>query len=234
MIDNKLKANSQEPTVKRNKLIANSQQLKAKIQYISQGATPDEHLDNIKAALDAGVKWVQLRMKNYHEEVVYKTGMEVRNITLKYDATFIMNDYHMLVQHCDADGVHLGKNDEKPHIVRHILGEEYIIGATANGIHDIMGLINSGVNYIGLGPFRETKTKSNLSPILGLEGYEKIMRTLEGTSMKTPIIAIGGIVADDIQDLMQTGISGIALSGYLTEGDVKTKFNQINKLITKG
>lgn len=203
--------------------------MKNKIQYISQGKTPDEHLDNIKAALDAGVEWVQLRMKGFEEEIVHKASLEVRNITLKYDATFIMNDYFALVQHCDADGVHLGKTDEKPNQVRRFLGEEYIIGGTANTLEDILGLVDAGVNYIGLGPYRETKTKSNLSPILGLEGYEKVMQVLKETSVKIPILAIGGIKEEDVRELMKTGINGIALSGYLSEGDVKTRFNNIKE-----
>jgi thiamine-phosphate pyrophosphorylase len=168
-------------------------------------------------------------MKGFEEEVVHETSLEVRNITLKYDATFIINDYYALVQHCDADGVHLGKSDEKPNQVRQFLGEEYIIGGTANTLEDIGNLVDAGIDYIGLGPYRETMTKSNLSPILGLEGYRKVIRILKETSVKTPIIAIGGIKEEDIKELMKTGISGIALSGYLTEGDVKTKYNNIIK-----
>lgn len=227
MIDNKPKA---LPAGRHG----NSQELIAHIQYISQGVTPDDHLDNIKTVLDAGVTWVQLRMKGSQEDIVLKTALEVRNITLKYEATFIVNDYYDLVQHCDADGVHLGKSDEKPSIVRKALGEEYIIGATANSLEDIIGLSDSGINYIGLGPYRETKTKRNLSPILGLEGYRSIMKILDGISIETPIYAIGGIEATDIKELMQTGISGIALSRYLTEGDINTKFKKINELMANG
>ena len=74
-----------------------------------------------------------------------------------------------------ADGVHLGKNDMSPSDARKILGNGYIIGGTANTLDDIERLIKEGVDYIGLGPFRYTETKKNLSPILGIDGYKKIL-----------------------------------------------------------
>ena len=74
---------------------------------------------------------------------------------------------------------------------------------------------NASANYIGCGPFRFTTTKEKLSPTLGLEGYHKIMSQTREAGIDIPIVAIGGITADDIPALMQTGISGIALSGAI-------------------
>lgn len=77
----------------------------------------------------------------------------------------------------------------------------------------------ASANYIGCGPFRFTTTKKGLSPILGLEGYRSIMQQVKEAGIDIPIVAIGGITADDIPALMQTGISGIALSGAILRAD---------------
>ena len=120
-----------------------------------------------------------------------------------------------LVKLLNADGVHLGKNDTPIDEARNILGKEYIIGGTANTIEDIVDIYKSGADYIGCGPFRFTSTKKNLSPIIGLEGYNKIISDIKQRNIDIPIVAIGGIVDEDIQLILNTGINGIALSGCL-------------------
>lgn len=191
----------------------------SKIQYISQGSTPDEHLLNIKNALDAGIDWIQLRMKNYHEELVLETAIAVRRMTLNYNAKFILNDYVELVQHCDADGVHVGKNDAKPSMARSILGGGYIIGGTANSDHDIVSMVMSEVDYIGLGPYKQTNTKTNLAPLLGMEGFKRAAGLLVDTRVKIPVYAIGGIELDDVLEISKTGVHGIAASGMFTSNE---------------
>ena len=93
-------------------------------------------------------------------------------ICRKYNATLILNDHVHLVKEIGANGVHLGKSDMSPVKARELLGSNYIIGGTANNMEDIRQLHKSGVDYIGLGPFRFTRTKKNLAPILGIEGYK--------------------------------------------------------------
>ena len=87
-------------------------------------------------------------------------------------------------------------------------------------------LIDKNVDYIGLGPFRFTPTKANLSPILGLEGYSSILQVLQ---TQTPIIAIGGITLHDVSMLLKAGIYGIAASGALTSDFHKIEL--FNKLL---
>jgi thiamine-phosphate pyrophosphorylase len=126
-----------------------------------------------------------------------------------------------------ADGVHLGLSDMNIAEARAILGKTKIIGATANTFEDIIYQINSGCDYIGLGPFQYTKTKKNLSQILGLEGYHSIITQLKDSQIEIPIYAIGGITLENVNALMETGIHGIAVSGIITQS------NQKNKLITQ-
>ena len=86
-----------------------------------------------------------------------------------------------------------------------------------NTFEDIVEADRQGASYIGLGPYRFTETKKNLSPILGLEGYKRIMEQCREAGLKIPIFAIGGIRYEDIAPLMSTGITGIAVSSAITQ-----------------
>ncbi|WP_242203280.1 thiamine phosphate synthase [Aestuariivivens insulae] len=199
----------------------------AKLHYISQGETPEAHLENIQKACTFGAELVQLRLKNINEDTILKTAEKARDITSHYQTRLIINDHYKIAKAVNADGVHLGKNDACPTLAREYLGKWFIIGGTANTIEDCENLISKNVDYIGLGPYKFTTTKTNLSPVLGLKGYRVIHDALE---TKTPIIAIGGIVESDITPLLQTGVYGIAMSGAITQDFNKiSTFNKILK-----
>ena len=115
--------------------------------------------------------------------------------------------------------MHLGKNDMPIDEARKILGSDKIIGGTANTFEDVERLYRQGADYIGCGPFRFTTTKKNLSPILGLEGYQRIVKQMHDANINLPIVAIGGIKAEDIPAIMQTGVTGIAVSGAVQDAE---------------
>lgn len=198
-----------------------------RLQYISQGNNIDEQLTNIQQALEHGCKWIQMRFKKATSEDIETLAEAVKIICKEYQATFIINDNVPLAQKIDSDGVHLGLKDMKISNAREILGKHKIIGGTANTLEDIQKQIKEGADYIGLGPYRFTTTKDNLSPILGLEGYKEILSNLKFEEITTPVYAIGGIQIEDVAPIIQTGIYGIAVSGLITESDHKTE------LITK-
>ena len=100
-----------------------------------------------------------------------------------------------------------------------MLGDDFIIGGTANTFEDVRAHYEAGANYIGCGPFRFTTTKKGLSPILGFEGYISICSQMKAEGINLPIVAIGGITAEDIPMIMQTGVTGIALSGAVLNAD---------------
>ena len=183
------------------------------IQFISHFNDKYSYLDSIRLALDGGCKWVQLRMKDASEEEFLRNAHQARKLCDRYQATFIIDDHVELVRECGADGVHLGKNDMPIADARRLLGDDFIIGGTANTFDDVLSHYRSSANYIGCGPFRFTTTKKGLSPILGLEGYQDIVAKMKSQSIDIPIVAIGGITIDDIPSIMQTGVNGIALSG---------------------
>lgn len=192
----------------------------SKLHYISQGATPEEHLENIQRSCSSGADWVQLRLKDLDEDVLLKTAQKAREITGHFQTRLIINDHYKIAKQVKADGVHLGKTDACPLEVREYLGKFYSVGGTANTLEDCKELLNKKVDYIGLGPFRFTETKKNLSPILGTSGYQAIINALQ---TETPIIAIGGITLEDVPELLKTGVHGIAVSGAITRN-----FNSIS------
>ena len=189
------------------------------IQFISHYTERYTYLDGIRLALEGGIRWVQLRMKDASDADFLRTGREVRRLCDQYDATFIVDDRVGLVHEIGADGVHLGKKDMPIAEARKMLGNNAIIGGTANTFEDIEAHFRASANYIGCGPFRFTTTKEGLSPILGLDGYRDIMQKVRKAGISIPVVAIGGITAEDIPALMQTGIAGIALSGAILRAD---------------
>lgn len=204
----------------------------ARIQYISQGDNPLEHIQKV---LEAGCRWIQLRMKNADNEMVFKTAHATRTLCDAFGATFILNDHVDIAKQCNADGVHLGQNDMPLRDARKIVGPDKIIGGTANTLEEVEQHLQNGADYIGLGPFRFTTTKEKLQPVLGEEGYREIMHALHHTGHQIPVVAIGGITEADVHGLMQTGIHGIAVSGLLTHSTAPAALMEtLSKTISNG
>jgi len=185
------------------------------LQFISHYNEQYTYLDSIRMALEGGCKWVQLRMKEATEEEFLSIGAKVRELCDQYGAAFIIDDHVEWVKFLRADGVHLGKNDLPVATARQILGDGYIIGGTANTFEDVVMHYKGGANYVGCGPFRFTTTKKGLAPILGLEGYQNIIRQMQEAEIRIPVVAIGGITIDDIPSILATGVTDIALSGTI-------------------
>ncbi len=197
------------------------------LQFITHYTDTIGYLDSVRIALEGGCRWVQLRVKNATVDEIRPVALEAQRLCREAGATFIIDDHVALVKEIGADGVHLGKNDMPIDEARRILGPTYIIGGTANTFEDVLMHWRNGADYIGCGPFRFTTTKEKLSPVLGLEGYKDIVEKMEVAQLSLagssplggirggllPIVAIGGITADDIPSIMQTGVTGIALSG---------------------
>ena len=185
------------------------------LQFISHQNEKMTYLDGIREALAGGCKWIQLRMKGATDEEVRPIAQKVKKLCKEQNATFLIDDRVQLVKEVGADGVHLGKNDMPIAEARKILGDDFIIGGTANTFEDIKAHYEAGADYIGCGPFRFTTTKEKLSPILGLEGYREIIQKMKAEHIDIPIVAIGGITKEDIPEIMKTGVNGIALSGCI-------------------
>ena len=187
-----------------------------KMYYISQGKNADEHLTNISNVLKNGIRLIQLRMKDCSAEEYIATAIKAREITKTYNGILIINDNLDVALACNADGLHLGLNDLSVTAARKVLGVNKIIGGTANTLADVLHRIEEGADYIGLGPYRFTTTKKNLSPVLGIYGYKMILNHKNVMGVK-PVYAIGGIEVNDLNALLDAGVYGVAASGMMTD-----------------
>ena len=204
----------------------------SKLQFITNAKDCEAICSQVNEAIEAGVDWVQFRMKDTSYKERLSVAQKVKEICSESNVSFIINDDVILTKEIQADGVHLGLDDMNPLKAREILGDNVIIGATCNTFSHIQERHKQCVDYIGLGPLRFTTTKKNLSPLLGLDGYNTILQEMKKNNIEIPIIAIGGIQEDDIADIANTDIYGIALSSLITSSDNKKNIiNQIHNAI---
>lgn len=189
------------------------------IQFITHSNNRYGYVDGARLALEGGCRWVQLRIKEATESEFMDAAAEIGRLCKEHGATFVLDDHVEWVEKTGADGVHLGKNDMPIDEARKILGNDKIIGGTANTFEDVERLYRQGANYIGCGPFRFTTTKKNLSPVLGLEGYQHIVDQMKSHGINLTIVAIGGILESDIKSILATGVSGIAVSGGILNAE---------------
>lgn len=198
---------------------------KNRLMFITHRTNKYTELDEVKMVIEGGCTWVQLRMK---ENLNLEVAKEVSRYTLFHNdhgfCTCCLNDNLDMAFKAGIHCVHLGKNDMPiseawDRIIEKRKEDLFTVGATANTFEDILKADQEGACYIGLGPYRYTDTKKNLSPELGLEGYQKIMEQCREAGLKIPIFAIGGIRFEDIAPLMETGIEGIAVSGAIINAE---------------
>ena len=185
------------------------------LQFITH---PSEHYsiaEEAQMAIEGGCRWIQLRIKDASDDEVRQVAMEIIPMCRETETFLIIDDRVELVNELKVSGVHLGKNDMDPLEAREIHGPHAIIGITANTAEDIIRYKGKDVDYVGLGPFRHTTTKKNLSPVLGIEGYASVVSQVRQAGVELPIVAIGGITIDDIDAIMATGVNGIAVSGAI-------------------
>lgn len=194
-----------------------------RIYFITHQNEKYSYIDSAKLALDNGIKLIQLRMKHSSLSQRREAANILKKECEKYKAKLIINDDYRLALEVEADGVHLGQKDEEILLVRNVLKPFQIIGRTCNTKEHIQQALEQKADYIGLGPYRFTSTKENLSPILGLEGYKDI-------EVDIPIYAIGGIRLEDVEKLSQTKVYGIALSSLILESeDPEKKIKELRK-----
>ncbi len=203
-----------------------------KLMYITDMDKNISIAEQVEQVCKGGIKLVQLRMKDTPEDELLRQAYLVKSICDRYNALFIVNDNVRITRQVDADGVHLGKEDMCPNEARTILGNEKIIGSTCNTLEDITKAYTNGVDYVGVGPFRFTTTKKNLSPILGNEGYKSICSEMKRDDISLPVFAIGGITTEDIPDLIESGVHGVALSSYIKNStDMADKTRNVLNII---
>ena len=196
-----------------------------KLHYISQGNSPKEHLENIQKACSSGAELVQLKIAGISEKKYLKLALETREITSHFQTRLILSNHFKIAKEVKADGVHLEDIDFCATTALEHLYTWQIVGATANTLQDCNALISKKVDYITLSPFKDKETKENSTKDLGINGFSLIVEALK---TETPIIGAGGITTDDVADILETGVSGIAVSDAISQNfDSIKKFNEL-------
>lgn len=171
--------------------------------------------EQIYAVLEGGCRWIQIRMKEATDEEITKVVEAVKPRCVELQAFLLINDRVELAKTLDVGGVHVGKEDMSPAQARALLGPAAVIGVTANTFEDIERVRNLDIDYIGIGPYRNTTTKKNLAPILGLEGIRRLSTEMLENEIDIAHVAVGGIRLEDVEPLMEAGVNGIAVSGAI-------------------
>ena len=167
----------------------------------------------VDQALTGGVTLLQYRDKDSSKADIYHRAAMLRDIAFDHHVPFIVNDHVDIAYDIYADGVHLGQGDMDPAEARKILGEPAIIGVTAFSEEQIKAIDPAIVDYIGVGPFYETKTDKG-KPVLGAERFA----ALAGLS-PVPVVGIGGVTVDGTADVIQAGAYGVAMMRAVSEAE---------------
>ncbi|MCL2206563.1 MAG: thiamine phosphate synthase [Fibromonadales bacterium] len=198
------------------------------LQCLTWDGSPFTHTEQVRLLLDAGANWIQLRQKKAAQSEKLQTAIEAAKLCKECNATLIINDSPEICLESGANGVHLGLSDYPAIEARKMLGKDAIIGGTANTPEQAKQREIEGCDYIGLGPWRATQTKENLSEILGEAGIKKVV----SLNLKIPLIAIGGIVPEDVKRILSLGVQGIAVSsGIVGAKDLKQAILRFSKNI---
>lgn len=180
----------------------------------------------IEEAMKAGVTMVQLREKNADGKEFLEKALKLRELTRKYNVSFIINDRVDIALLCDADGVHVGQSDIDAVSVRKLIGKDKIIGVSARSVAEAQKAKADGADYIGIGTMFSTSTK--------LDAKDVSFYTLrEMTSqVDIPFVLIGGITLDNVCKLKEFNPDGYAIvSGILKADDIYYRVSQWLKKI---
>lgn len=198
-----------------------------KLHYIVQGNSGKELLEHIQKACTSGIELVQLGIPDVSEKKFLKIATEARAITAHYQTRLLIENQFKIAKDIKADGVLLSDKSISPTEVRKQLYTWQMIGAIANTVQDCETFLIKEVDYIGLGPFKQSTNKDVLNPKLGFNGFTLITESLQ---TETPIIAYGGVTTEDVTELLASGVSGIAVSDEITNNfDAIKVFNQLLK-----
>ncbi|WP_428328318.1 thiamine phosphate synthase [Mucilaginibacter sp.] len=185
----------------------------SKFHYLTQDLRVRSHLKQVTTACEAGANWIQYRCLTKPDDELIEEINEIADVCDNWGATLILTNHYHLLNKVDAQGVHIEDFDADLKEIRTIIGKDKTLGASATNIKRLLDVQETGVvDYCGYGPFAHTDTKPNNKPLLGYEGYRLLQHHPE---IEIPVIAVGGIHLIDVNNLMETGIFGIAVSAAI-------------------
>lgn len=181
--------------------------------------------EQVESALKGGVTCVQLREKDLSEEDFLEEALAIRALCHDYGVPFLINDNVELAIKCGADGVHVGQKDMEAGHVRSLVGDEMIIGVSAQTVEQAVRAQEAGADYLGVGAVFSTSTKADAMDV----SHETLRKICESVSI--PVVAIGGINRNNIMELSGSGICGVALvSAIFASKDIEEECRILKKL----
>ena len=185
----------------------------------------ESFLEKVETACRSGVTIVQLREKNLTTNQYYQLAKQVKEITDAYQVPLIIDDRLDVCLAVDAAGLHIGDDELPVSVARKVLGPEKILGVTAKTVNRALEAETSGADYLGTGAIFPTKTKEN-APITLISTLKTICQTVA-----IPVVAIGGLTSENIDQLTGTGIAGVAVVRDLMQAeDIEAK---VHAFLTK-
>lgn len=187
----------------------------------------DRILDEVvEEALMGGVTFLQLREKELDENEFLQEGIRIKEICKKYKVPFVINDNVEIAKKVDADGVHLGQGDMDLQKAKEMLGKDKIIGISAQTLEEAKKAEEQGADYLGVGAIFSTSSKEDASTI----SMDQLREIVEGVNI--PVVAIGGISYDNVDQLKGSGISGISvISAIFAQENIESATRQLRKKV---
>lgn len=182
--------------------------------------------EQVEEALRGGATMVQIREKELDEADFEDEAREIQKLCRKYQVPLIINDNVALAKRVDADGVHIGQSDMEMKNARELLGEDKIIGVTAKTIEQAKAAEAAGADYLGSGAVFGSSTKLDAKPM------EHALFQEICESVAIPVVAIGGITADNVMQLKGRGMAGVAVvSGIFACKDIEAGTRRLRELV---
>lgn len=182
--------------------------------------------EQVEEALRGGATMVQIREKELDEADFEDEAREIQKLCRKYQVPLIINDNVALAKRVDADGVHIGQSDMEMKNARELLGEDKIIGVTAKTIAQAKAAEAAGADYLGSGAVFGSSTKLDAKPM------EHALFQEICESVAIPVVAIGGITADNVMQLKGRGMAGVAVvSGIFACKDIEAGTRRLRELV---
>lgn len=176
----------------------------------------------VEKALKGGVTFIQLREKNLDEGSFLEEAKEIQKLCKEYNVPFVINDNVEIAKEINADGVHVGQSDMEAQNVREILGDDKIIGVSAQTVEQALLAEKHGADYLGVGAVFKTGSKDDAEKV----SHDELERICKAVSI--PVIAIGGITHDNVKKLAGRGIVGIAvISAIFGQKDIENATKEL-------
>ena len=182
----------------------------------------------VKESLDGGVTFLQLREKNLDDKHFLEEAVELQELCKQYKVPFIVNDNVDIALKMNADGVHVGQSDMQAADVRAKLGPDKIIGVSAQTVEQAVLAQQRGADYLGVGAVFPTGSKADADDV----SFETLKAICEAVTI--PVVAIGGITQENLEQLKGSGICGIAvISAIYAQSDIKEASSKLKETTKK-